>query len=141
MEELPTETSRQETSCSRMNLEIALWLIFLSLVAKEWNYLEWSMDHSRFEVSLVVLLVPYGRFGEYYIWRMRRNLSTVPRVGDVIYFLNRLHHPRLDCQCANSKLVTDTGSHVTPHTSDVQYAYVPYSLLYHILLIHCHSHN
>ena len=45
-------------------------------------------------------------------------------MGDVIYQESRLHHPHLDGlidyithawigQCANSKLVTDTGSHVT----------------------------
>ena len=51
---------------------------------------------------------------------------TNPSVGDVIYQESRLHHPHshLDGlidyithawigQCANSKLVTDTGSHVT----------------------------
>ncbi len=36
-------------------------------------------------------------------------------MGDVIYFLDRLHHPHWIGQCANSKLVTDTGSHVTLH--------------------------
>ena len=64
---------------------------------------------------------------------------TNPSVGDVMYQESRLHHPHLDGlmyqesrlhhphldglidyithawigQCANSKLVTDTGSHVT----------------------------
>ena len=49
---------------------------------------------------------------------------TNPSVGDVIYQESRLHHAHLDGlidyithawigQCANSKLVTDTGSHVT----------------------------
>ncbi len=63
--------------------------------------------------------------------------------GNVQYF-TRDHLPRFVAaamidyithtwigQCANSKLVTDTGSHArySPHTSDVQYAYVGYSLL------------
>ena len=34
-------------------------------------------------------------------------------VGDVIYFLDRLITHTWIGQCANSKLVTDTGSHIT----------------------------
>ena len=54
-------------------------------------------------------------------WNLHTDQSSV---GDVIYQESRLHHPHLDGlidyithawigQCANSKLVTDTGSHVT----------------------------
>ncbi len=60
------------------------------------------------------------------------NLSTHPSVGDVIYFLDRLHHPRLDWSVCmrNSKLVTDTGEVTLLSAYTVRY-----SLLYHILLI------
>ncbi len=55
--------------------------------------------------------------------RIIRELTN-PSVGDVIYQENRLHHPHLDGlidyithawigQRANSKLATDTGSHIT----------------------------
>ncbi len=64
------------------------------------------------------------------------NLSTDPRVGDVIYFLDRLHHPRLDWSvCKFQACDRYRMSRYSPHTSDVQYAYVRYSLLYHILLV------
>ncbi len=60
---------------------------------------------------------------------------TVPHVGDVIYFLDRLHHPLLDWSlCKFQACDRYRKSRYSPHTSDVHYAYVR-SLLYHILLI------
>ncbi len=64
-----------------------------------------------------------------------------PSVGDVIYQESRLHHPRLDWSvCKFQACDRYRESRYSPHTSDVQYAYVRYSLLYHILLLSSRSH-
>ncbi len=70
---------------------------------------------------------------------------TNPSVGDVIYQESRLHHPHLDGlidyithawigQCANSKLVTDTGSHITLRIH-LMYSMPTFDTLFSIIII------
>ncbi len=50
--------------------------------------------------------------------------------------VSKLHHTRLDWSvCKFQACDRYSMSRHSPHTSDTQYGYVPYSLLYHILLI------
>ncbi len=56
-----------------------------------------------------------------------------PSVGDLIYFLDSLHHLHLDWSVCKFQACDRycRKSHYSPHTSDVQHAYVRYSLLYY----------
>ena len=58
-----------------------------------------------------------------------------PSVGDVIYFLDRLHHHLLGLVSVQIPACDRyRKSRYSPHTSDVQHAYVRYFLLYHYTL-------
>ena len=55
---------------------------------------------------------------------------TNPSAGDVIYFLDRLHHPHLDWSvCKFQACDRYRKSRYSPHTSDVQYSDSTYFIL------------